>query len=542
MSTSIIGKFVFCVGALAAASLYHTALDHKNTKSSSSDQSHHHHHGSSSHRPSVLQRTKEAEHDRITHLPGLTEDVSFEQFSGYIDAAPTRHIFYWYVESEKDPDQAPIVWWSNGGPGCSGLLGFGAEHGPFIITRKGKLHPSTYSWNKVANMLYVEQPAGVGYSYVDNPEDKVTGDAQAAVDNYQFILNFLERFPERRKNPFYLASESYGGHYIPQLALEILERDVDHKINFQGFMVGNPYVDPYTNMVAQFESYYSHGLVAKPLFDKWDRECNSPDTWETEHCDKVTDQMFDQFGDGINPYALDYPVCTYGMKERASGRRLTDLEEAEYDRRARSRRLGDTEPVDPSVTVVAGGSQRTSSAQVDALLNRTGTKPNFLPDEDAYKPCSQVNLEHYFNNKEVRDALHFFEKVEHYKWSPCGGVKYSEVDNNSPVTDLYKKLTEMALRGDHDLNMMIYSGDDDSICATAGTQAWIWNLGVNTTYLWKAWHVHSQTVGFATKFDLGNRSNSVLSFVTVHGAGHEVPSYRPMEAMEMLTRFLNRMW
>jgi len=65
-------------------------------------------------------------------------------------------------------------------------------------------------------MLYVEQPAGVGFSYSDDPDDYTTGDAQAASDNYVLIQQFLERFPERKSNDFYITSESYGGHYIPE--------------------------------------------------------------------------------------------------------------------------------------------------------------------------------------------------------------------------------------------------------------------------------------------------------------------------------------
>ena len=159
-------------------------------------------------------------------------------------------------------------------------------------------------------MLYVEQPAGVGFSYTDSPQDKITGDEQAAADNFRLVLDFFRKFPERRSNEFYIASESYGGHYMPQLALEILGRDSEKTINFRGFMVGNPFVDPYSNTMTQFRSYYSHGLLAKPLFDKWEKQCTSRETYLSEHCETITDEMFEQFkGDAnINPYALDYPV------------------------------------------------------------------------------------------------------------------------------------------------------------------------------------------------------------------------------------------
>lgn len=68
----------------------------------------------------------------------------------------------------------------------------------------------------MASILYVEQPAGVGFSYFNTSTDYATGDAKAASDNYVLIREFLTRFPERQSNDFYIASESYGGHYMPQ--------------------------------------------------------------------------------------------------------------------------------------------------------------------------------------------------------------------------------------------------------------------------------------------------------------------------------------
>jgi carboxypeptidase C (cathepsin A) len=96
------------------------------------------------------------------------------------------------------------------------MLGIGTENGPFDFYSKGRLKPNPFSWNLIANMLYVEQPAFVGYSYSDNASDATTGDRQAASDNYVTIRQFLQRFPERQSNEFYIASESYGGHYMPQ--------------------------------------------------------------------------------------------------------------------------------------------------------------------------------------------------------------------------------------------------------------------------------------------------------------------------------------
>lgn len=112
--------------------------------------------------------TKAALDDEITELPGLNFKPVYRHFSGYIDIPgirpnATKHVHYHFIESEQDPSKDPVVWWTNGGPGCSGLLGLFTEQGPFKPTEEGVLVENAYRWNKVANMLFVEQPGRVSF-------------------------------------------------------------------------------------------------------------------------------------------------------------------------------------------------------------------------------------------------------------------------------------------------------------------------------------------------------------------------------------------
>ena len=61
--------------------------------------------------------------------------------------------------------------WFNGGPGCSSLLGFFQENGPLVVEDNGDMSVNQYSWNSRANVLYIESPAGVGYSLAGTKED-----------------------------------------------------------------------------------------------------------------------------------------------------------------------------------------------------------------------------------------------------------------------------------------------------------------------------------------------------------------------------------
>ena len=64
--------------------------------------------------------------------------------------------------------------------------------------------------------------------------------------------------------------------------MEILKQNTDGLINFQGMMVGNPYVDPFSNSITQIKAFYSHGLLPKPLFDQWSDSCTTPTTYESK--------------------------------------------------------------------------------------------------------------------------------------------------------------------------------------------------------------------------------------------------------------------
>lgn len=89
--------------------------------------------------------------------------------------------------------------------------------------------------------MFLESPVGVGFSYSNRSSDyKNGGDKSTAADNYVFLLNWLERFPEYKGRDFYLAGESYAGHYVPQLAQTIIYHNlIANKtlINLKGILV-----------------------------------------------------------------------------------------------------------------------------------------------------------------------------------------------------------------------------------------------------------------------------------------------------------------
>ena len=131
--------------------------------------------------------------DEILSLPGTAGlSFSFRHFSGYLSIPGTsskhsKQMHYWFVESMNNPATDPIAFWTNGGPGCSGLIGFFTEQGPFRPLKNMSLTLNQYSWNRIANIVFIESPTGVGFSFSNSVDDFVSDDNSTAHDNYNLI-------------------------------------------------------------------------------------------------------------------------------------------------------------------------------------------------------------------------------------------------------------------------------------------------------------------------------------------------------------------
>ncbi|CAH8388440.1 unnamed protein product [Eruca vesicaria subsp. sativa] len=222
-------------------------------------------------RLSAVNQTELKEKDLIESFPGQPP-VSFKQYGGYVpvNEAAGRFFYYYFVEANKSSDTAPLVLWLNGGPGCSSLGGGGLqEQGPFRVHSDGKsLFLNPYAFNNEANMLYLESPAGVGFSYANTPENIFdSNDKKTAEDNYMFLLNWLERFPEYKTKEFYIAGQSYAGHYGPQLAQIILQRNKQTFINLRGLLLGNPSLDRKVETDSENPYMVSHAIIPQKFID-----------------------------------------------------------------------------------------------------------------------------------------------------------------------------------------------------------------------------------------------------------------------------------
>lgn len=286
---------------------------------------------------------------------------------------------------------------------------------------------------------------------------------------------------------------------MPTLARQIINENADKsnkqpEINFKGFMVGNPYTDPVENAKGCYDTWYGHQLVSKPTYENWYTTCRDGAAPESNTCDGLMSDMQTEVGN-LNPYALDFDVCLSSNGENAK----------KAGRHERHTLLAALLP--------------------DAVKERLRDVGGYDLTQE-YEPCSDNFCADYLNTNDVKKAIHANTAI---KWNECSStLNYNMSDLNIPMEPVYQEI----IASGADIKILIYSGDDDSVCGTLGTQSWIYDIGQNVTDSWKPWlDSEGQVGGYLTKFE-------GFSFVTIHGAGHMVPATQPLRSLDVVKAFL----
>ncbi|KAJ6490857.1 serine carboxypeptidase [Mycena sanguinolenta] len=200
---------------------------------------------------------------RVIENSGICETTpGVFQASGYGDLSAAESIFFWYFAARNNPATAPLTLWFNGGPGSSSMLGLLQELGPCRITNDSSavtLNP--FSWNTNANVLFIDQPVGTGFSHGNT---SVGTSQDAAADVWSFLQIFLKdaRFSNLAANDLALWTESYGGHYGPTFAAYFLSQNAaiaagsvtGLHLNLKTLGIGDGLTDPIT----QYAGYITY--------------------------------------------------------------------------------------------------------------------------------------------------------------------------------------------------------------------------------------------------------------------------------------------
>jgi cathepsin A (carboxypeptidase C)/serine carboxypeptidase-like clade 2 len=448
----------------------------------------------------------EAALEPVGSLPGLVGEPCFNQWSGYAKtASPDKFLFSWVVEAHDAADTKPVVLWLNGGPGCSSLGGMWTELGPYVVDSQQTLRYNPYSWNKAATMIFVEQPAGVGFSYPAMD----TNDAITANDTYYALRDIFSQLPSYlSERPFYVFGESYGGHYVPNTVKAIqdgnaaLATDAPGRINLKGFGVGNGYTDWALdfNMNVPYGRY--HALCSEVQMEA-----------AQEACDGNTAACFWP-RDGV----ACSDACNAAVTTATNNVNSLDI----YDIYADVCLEGERLPNQAFVLEMERRKAKTASGG----LSSTPISPIFPTCADNYAAT-------YLSRADVQEAIHA-RRVE--TWNDCGilntgnGTASREFTYDFNYESRIPYYKDWVAQGG--LDILVYSGDADYILNHMSTENWLSALELPVKRDFVTWTgSDGQVAGYLTEFE-------GLRFVTVKGAGHMVPKDRPGHALDLFQAFL----
>lgn len=465
--------------------------------------------------------------DEVKNLPGLDDVINFRQYSGYLaaDTKGKKFVHYWFVESQNDPAKDPVLLWLNGGPGCSSMEGLFAELGPFEIKADGQsLKLRETSWNKLANVLFLESPTGVGFSY-DTKLINVHTDDSTAEENHLALKSFFTKFPQYKNNALYLSGESYAGVYLPTLGVLA---DADPDLNLKGIAIGNGYLDVGKLSDSLVFFAYYHGLVGNTTWKKVSSSCcnglpPSPESCvlsgknSTWACSLVVTEITATMAfSGINPYNL-YAECA------GAGGGQTKFVQS---------------PGHPAKRHLSRGT-------VDRAMFRWAMDPATHKDDKPFHvfkayddqdeklgvspPCTDEHvLANYLNKPSVRNAIHIPKQVG--TWDICATLAY--IVKYPKLPGGLKPQMQRLINSKRNLTMLVYNGDVDTVCNFLGDEWFVDGLGRKVIRDYSTWKVGKQVAGYLKHYE-------GITFATVRGSGHMVPQDRPREAYQMIKVFLN---
>jgi len=409
--------------------------------------------------------------------------------SSYDQHGEDKHLFFWMFEKRtnnnpnhiKDHD-IPFIIWLTGGPGCSSSLALLTENGPCSVNPDGlgqtTLNP--YSWTETAHVLWLDQPAGVGFSYgqeTDTNEDMISEDA------YWFLQKFMQANPKYSSNPLFIIGESYGGHYAPAIAHTIWKYnqnipapDAIH-LNLAGVAVGN-------------------GLTAPEEQYKWYPEM----AYNNSHgIQVISETEYDAMKEVV-------PKCTALIHECNSGNSAID-------------------------SFACQSAFLLCNVGLTSPYQATGLNPYDIREQCKVPPlCYDFSfVTSFMNSDSTKKALGINSKSR--KWESCNmGINLKfHVDW---MKDFSHYIADLINDG---IPALIYAGDVDFICNYLGNQAWTYNLQWSGGDDFRAVTPHDWNgVGMARTHDSG-----VFTFLQVYDAGHMVPSDQPKVALDMITTFVS---
>ncbi|CAL1708590.1 unnamed protein product [Somion occarium] len=421
---------------------------------------------------------------RVTENSGVCETTpGIYQASGYGDLSSNESIWFWFFAARNNSDTAPLAIWLNGGPGSSSMIGLFQELGPCRInndTTTVSLNPN--AWNEAANMLFIDQPVGVGFSHGTT---SVGTSQQAASDTWKFLQIFFadSRFSKFQENEFAVWTESYGGHYGPTFAAYFLQQNAaiangtisGIPINLKVLGVGDGLTDP----LSQYPGYLTYAAN--------------------------------------NPY---HPLVSSSTLSRAND---------SFFRAGGCRDQIQSCYTTGSTSSCSGAQSFCNNNILSPLAGNYDVYYVLAQDPDPYPPSFST----YLGNASLKAQI-----GAEVNWQESSSQVYNNFARTGDWMTNSRPLLETVINAG--VRTVVYDGDADYILNFNGVEAMVDNLQTQFTTLYHQqsfsnWTVAGRVTGLV-------KNAGTFSYVRFFGAGHEVPAYtygklsRGQAALQMFTQ------
>ncbi|KAF2181724.1 alpha/beta-hydrolase [Zopfia rhizophila CBS 207.26] len=469
------------------------------------------------------------------HLPaGTLEDL------GVVNQTYEINTFFWFFESRKDPENAPLSIWMNGGPGSSSMLGLMRENGPcFVNSDSNSTYLNEWSWNNEVNMLYLDQPVQVGLSY-----DELTNVTVSSTNGTK-VANFSSGVPEQN-NTFYVGTYGSQNRNMTTQGTMNSARALWHfaQVWFQEF----PGYKPNDNRISI--STESYGGRYGPAFAAYFQEQN----------EKISNGTWTEKGK-THIMHLDTLLIINGCVDRL-------VQWPSYPQMAYNNTYG-----------IKAVNESRYEAAIDALYREGGCIDQIEECRNlslAYDPTNQgfntsVNrvcqAAETFCVENIRD-LYFDADLNYYDVSaPAAasfpppwyqgwlnqphvqlglGVPLNWSQSSSPVATAFRAIGDYPRPGwkenlayllDSGIKVVLVYGDRDYACNWYGGE--LVSLAINYSFT-DEFHAAGYAPVQVNESYIGGqvRQYGNLSFTRVYQAGHEIPAYQPETAYKIFQRAL----
>ncbi|KAF8895695.1 alpha/beta-hydrolase [Gymnopilus junonius] len=411
----------------------------------------------------------------------------------------TRKLFFWFWPANNPTDTKDLIFWTNGGPGCSSLEGFLQENGPISWSwGQSAPTPNPWSWTNLSHVLWVEQPVGTGFS---QGAPNISNDDELAAQVMGFLQQFLEVFSELKGNNLWVTGESYAGFYVPYIANWIYEHP-GLELSLKGIWIADPSL--------------SYGVVQQEIpalrFAQANRNLFPFNSSFWAELQQISDSCgYTDYLDKFVTYPPAGQLPLVGTNGTFSVTR---------DCRIHS-------PIQRAVGVLN---------PVFDVYRVSDTFPN-LWSVLGFPRSTQEFI--YFNRTDVQDAIH----APHITWTSCTNTDvYINATTGAPGSDTSIPSTLSILPNviDKSIRTVIAHGLADFILVAEGTRIAIQNMTWGGAQGFQT-PIENETFTVKNMGVYGNtHTERKLTYVEFYFSGHMTPQFVPWAAFNTISFLLGR--